>query len=81
MLFDKQEYTEYLSGTRKSDGTINEYLKILDNFHGFNAKCKNDTPESSDIAVIESFLAKDDVEHGYTVFCTVLITNHLNVQE
>ena len=71
-MFDKQKYAEYLSRTRKSDGTIHEYLKILDYFYEFIPGYRKQNPQSSDIMMIEKFFAKYNVAHMETVFRTMM---------
>ena len=67
-MWDKKAYIDYLSETRKSEGTINEYIKTLEKFHGFIDQYRNENPGSSDIAAVEAFFETYNVPHMYSVF-------------
>jgi hypothetical protein len=71
-MWDKQAYTEYLSLSRKNNGTIAEYLNILDHFHGYIAERKGANHAESELAIAESFLESYNTEHMYTVFKSVM---------
>ena len=65
-MFDRKIYADYLSTTRKNDGTVHEYLNILENFHSFIS----DRAERS--SAVGEFVAQYNVAHMQTVFRTVM---------
>jgi len=71
-MWDRLSYSDYLSGTRKNNGTIIEYLNTLDKFHGFIDGHKADAPAAATSEIVEEFFESYNVEHMYTIFKSVM---------